>query len=121
MKGEEGHDPSLVPYEFNPAKARQLLEEAGVKTPLVLKTSVREQGVRVAEAIATQLKANLDVTLDVHVFSDADVIQALHSQEWDIGIAGLPDPMLSSPASCYIPNPLSPSRIPPSSTGGWKR
>lgn len=96
MKGEEGHDPSLVPYEFNPAKARQLLEEAGVKTPLVLKTSVREQGVRVAEAIATQLKANLDVTLDVHVFSDADVIQALHSQEWDIGIAGLPDPMCHS-------------------------
>ena len=96
MKGEEGHNPDLIPYEFNPEKARRLLKEAGVKTPIVLKAHVREQGSQVAKDIAAQLKNTLDITLDFHVFPDADVIRALHSEEWDIGIAGLPDPMCSS-------------------------
>lgn len=96
MNGEEGFNPALIPYEYNPAKARQLLKEAGIKTPIVLKTSVREQGVRVAGVIAAQLRNNLDVNLEVHPFADADVVKALHSEDWDLAIAGLPDPMCNS-------------------------
>jgi peptide/nickel transport system substrate-binding protein len=115
MKGEEGHNSALVPYEFNLEKARRLLEEAGVKTPLVLKTSVREQGVRVAGAIRAQLK-DIGIELDLHVFSDAEMIQKLQSESWDLGIAGLPDPMCSSffisSILLYSKSPFSITRSP---------
>jgi len=96
MKGEEGHNASLAPYGLNREKAKKLLAEAGVSTPIVLKTLVREQGARVSGAIKAQLEENLGIKLDIHVFPDAEVIKALHSEEWDLTIAGLPDPMCHS-------------------------
>ncbi|MDO9281316.1 MAG: ABC transporter substrate-binding protein [Methylotenera sp.] len=58
---------NLKPYEYNPAKARQLLIEAGVKLPLklVYKTSTDAQRVRFATILQAQmLPAGID--LEIH-------------------------------------------------------
>lgn len=94
MEKEEGHEPHLDPYKFDPELARALLTEAKV-LPLKLKTLVRVQGERTARLLASQL-ARVGVTLefdDKSVFSDSDVIQKLKSENWDLAIAGMPDPM----------------------------
>jgi len=98
MDGEEGHNPNLEPYAYDPEQAKKLLAEAGVQTPLVLKTLSRAQGQRTASILAAQLK-KVGVQLDIsEVSSDRDVIQKLQDPEakWDMAIAGLPDPMCHS-------------------------
>lgn len=93
MDGEEGHNPDLKPYPHDPAAAKRLLEKAGVETPLVLRTLVRAHSDRSARIIAEHLR-RVGVHLDIQaVFSDAQVIQGIASGEWDLAIAGLPDPM----------------------------
>jgi len=97
MPGEGGHNPDLEPYPYEPAGARRLLEQAGVELPLRLRCHVRAQSERAAKIIASHLR-RVGVELELHVFSDAQVVQSLGdpAQRWDIGIAGVPDPMCHS-------------------------
>lgn len=93
MPGEEGHNPDLKPYKHDPVEANRLLDEAGIERPLVLRTHVRAPTRRTVGIIAAQLK-QVGVELDVHATDgDSEVIEALATEEWDLGIAGLPDPM----------------------------
>jgi peptide/nickel transport system substrate-binding protein len=93
MPGEVGFNPDLKPYEFDLAKARQLLKETGLPLPIKLKTLTKAQGDRTARIIAKQLKA-AGIELDIYgVTTDADAIRDLASKDMDIGIAGLPDGM----------------------------
>ena len=96
MPGQGGHNPDLERYAHNVDAARALMKEAGVQTPLVLRTLVRAQSERTARILAVQL-AKIGVQIDIKaVFSDADVIRGLQAEEWDLAIAGLPDPMCHS-------------------------
>ncbi len=95
MEGERGHNPELTPYPYNPEKAKKLLAAAGVTLPLRLKTHARVYSERAAKIIAAHL-ARVGVELEIKTFSDAESLQSLHTEKWDIGLAGLPDPMCDS-------------------------
>ena len=97
MEGQEGHNPDLEPYPYDPAEANRLLDDAGVKRPLILRTHVRAESERAAKIIASHLK-KVGVILDMEVFNDARVIETLNDPQeiWDFGIAGIPDPMCHS-------------------------
>lgn len=95
MEGEEGHNARLKPYRYDLKKAQRLLREAGYPRGFALKTLVKVQGERAAKIISKQL-ARIGVTLDVHLITDAEVVQALTGGEWDVFIAGCPDPMAHS-------------------------
>jgi peptide/nickel transport system substrate-binding protein len=93
MPGEGGHNPRLNPYSFDVEQAKRYLSGIGISTPTVLKTLVRVHGLRSAKIIQAQLK-RINVNLDIRkVETDADVIRAIQSEDWDLAIAGLPDPM----------------------------
>jgi peptide/nickel transport system substrate-binding protein len=97
MPGQGGHNSELEPYPYDPQAARRLLEEAGVTLPLKLRTHVRAQSERSAKIIASHLR-KIGIELEMRIFSDAQVLQSLNDpdEHWDIGIAGMPDPMCHS-------------------------
>jgi peptide/nickel transport system substrate-binding protein len=95
MPGEEGHNPTLVAYEYNPALARRLLKEAGYPNGLTLKLLVKEQGARSAKLIVKQLQA-VGISVLTQMSTDADLLRNIASQHWDMSIAACPDPMAHS-------------------------
>lgn len=92
MDKEEGHNASLPGYAYAPVKARHLLKEAGYPGGFKLKLAAKVQGERAARIIARQF-AKIGVELDIHLFSDAELAEALASSHWDMLLAGCPDPM----------------------------
>jgi peptide/nickel transport system substrate-binding protein len=94
MDGQEGHNATLDAYPHDPGKARKLLEQAGVKLPLELRTLVREQAERTARILAAQLeKIGVKLSIDA-VASDAKAMKLLaEPAKWDLAIASVPDPM----------------------------
>jgi len=96
LPGEVGHDPDLVPYPYDLKKAKGLLRELGVKTPLHLKTLLRlQQGNRTALILAKQFE-ELGVILDMETGTESDLFKKFREQEWDLAIAGMPDPTAHS-------------------------
>lgn len=95
MPGEDGHNPRLKPYAYDLAKARKLLKDAGYPDGFALKALVKVQGERAARIISQQL-TRVGVKLDVRLITDAEVVQALTGEHWDMFIAGCPDPMAHS-------------------------
>ena len=97
MPGQGGHNPKLEPYPHDPAAARRLLDEAGVERPLRLRAHVQARSQRAAKIIAAHLR-KVGIELDLHVFEDAQAVTSLRNpaEKWDLGIAGVPDPMCHS-------------------------
>lgn len=96
MPGEIGHNPTLIPFEFDVEKSKALLAEAGYQKGFELKASARAQGLRTARIIAKQLeRVGVKVSI-VGVSSDAEIISSLAQGKFDIGFAALPDPMAHS-------------------------
>lgn len=95
MEQEEGHNPELKPFPYDPKKARALLAAAGYPKGFKLKAAVKMQGERAAGILAHQLK-RVGVELETRVFADADLPRALAAERWDMFLAGCPDPMAHS-------------------------
>ncbi len=95
MDGEGGHNPRLIPYPYDLARAKALMKSSGHPKGFKLRVLVKAQGERAAKIIAQYLK-NIGVDLDMHMTTDADVVRDLTTQSWDMFIAGCPDPMAHS-------------------------
>lgn len=95
MEGEEGHNELLRPYPYDSSKALKQLKEAGFPDGFTLKVLVKVQGLRTARIIAKQLE-RIGVKLDLHPFPDAEILDALKRESWDMIMAGCPDPMSHS-------------------------
>ncbi|HEX4048293.1 MAG TPA: ABC transporter substrate-binding protein [Elusimicrobiota bacterium] len=95
MAGEEGHNPGLRPYPYDPQRALRLLKEAGYPAGFTLKTLVKSQSERAAKILRGQLAA-VGVHLDLHMVADAEMIKALKGGRWDVFISDCPDPMAHS-------------------------
>lgn len=93
MPGEIGHNPALAPYEYDLAKARSLIREAGLTPPIRLRALTKVQGGRTAGILKRHLK-DVGIELDVSdVTTDADALRKLAAKEVDIGITGFADVM----------------------------
>lgn len=90
--GQVGYDPSLTPYKFDVPKAKHLLKEAGVQTPVRLTMVTVPFGERTAKIIAKQLEV-IGLKVDLSVYPDAEIFQAFQNHTWDIGVAVLPSPI----------------------------
>ncbi len=106
MPDEVGYDPNLVDYKYDPAKARQLLAEAGYPNgftmPLYYSTGVYFGTLETVEAVALYLKQNLNVTSKVQGIQLIQLLQMLGRIARDpkgeyIGVAGLPIANLPTP------------------------
>lgn len=95
MPEEEGHDASLQPYAYDAAAARKLLKEAGYPDGFTMKAAVKVQGERAAKVIAKHWQ-EIGVKLDSKVYTDAELIDRLGKESWDMFLAGCPDPMVHS-------------------------
>ncbi len=106
MPDENGYDPNLIDYKYDPAKARQLLSEAGYANgfsmPLYYSSGVYFGTVETAEAVALYLKQNLNITSKVQGIQLIQLLQMLGRIARDpkaeyVGVAGLPIANLPTP------------------------
>lgn len=94
--GEEGHNPRLALYPYDPARAQYLLKEAGYPTGFKLKLLLKANAERTGKIIAKQLE-KIGVTLEPTLVTDAELFKYLEDKsKWDIAMYDVPDPMHDS-------------------------
>ena len=92
MRGEEGFNPDLRPYPYDPAKAAKLLKAAGYEQGFKLKAFVKSTGERAARILKIQWK-QVGVDLDYEGKNEGDFISQVKSSDLDLAFGGCPDPM----------------------------
>jgi peptide/nickel transport system substrate-binding protein len=103
---ELGFDPNLKDYKYDPAKARQLENEAGYANgfsmPLYFSAGVYFGTQETAEAVALYLKQNLNITSKVQGLQLIQLLQTIGRSARDpkaeyVAVAGLPVANLPTP------------------------
>jgi peptide/nickel transport system substrate-binding protein len=106
MPDENGYDPNLMDYKYNPAKARELEDEAGYANgfdmPLYVSTGVYYGTEETAEAVTLYLKQNLNITSHVRDIQLIQLLQLIGRMSKDpngryVAVAGLPVANLPTP------------------------
>ncbi|WP_404454771.1 glutathione ABC transporter substrate-binding protein [Virgibacillus necropolis] len=84
-----GYSENIKPYEYNINKAKQLMEEAGFKdgVNLTLVTNDRQERVRMAEVIKSQLKG-IGVNVEIQVLEYGAYIDAIDKGDYQMMISG---------------------------------
>jgi peptide/nickel transport system substrate-binding protein len=121
LPGEVGYDPNLTRYEYNPAKARQLMKEAGYANgfdmPFFVQTGIFFGMEETAEAVTLYLKQNLNITTHAQGLGLAELIGKIFASGRDpsarfvaVGgypIASLPTPLWGIGLAFYGKNPAA--------------
>jgi peptide/nickel transport system substrate-binding protein len=99
MPDEVGYDPNLKDYKYDPATARQLLNEAGYangfEMPLYFSTGVYFGTEETTEAVALYLKQNLNIATKAQGVELIRLLQMIFKDATDptaryVAVAGLP-------------------------------
>jgi peptide/nickel transport system substrate-binding protein len=94
-----GYDPDLVPYPFDPTKARHLLREAGSAEGLSL-TLITTEDLYVQATVVGKMLEHVGLTVDLQILEPAaynqktflsHLEQPAEHQPWDIALASWPD------------------------------
>jgi peptide/nickel transport system substrate-binding protein len=89
--GQIGYDSDLKPYPYDLAKAKELLRESGVKTPMKIDMFLVPFVERPARIAKKQLEAlGFEVTL--HMFPEGEAVGAFKKGVWNLGMATFPSP-----------------------------
>jgi peptide/nickel transport system substrate-binding protein len=121
LPGEVGYDPNLPRYEYNPAKARELMKEAGYPNgftmPFYIQTGIFFGMEETAQAVILYLKQNLNITTQSQGLGLAELIGKIFASGRDptarfvaIGgypIASLPTPLWGIGLAFYGKNPTA--------------
>jgi len=121
LPGEVGYDPNLPNYEYNPAKAKQLMKAAGYPDgftmPFFVQTGIFFGMEETAEAVTLYLKQNLNITTQAQGLGLAELIGKIFASGRDptakfvaIGgypIASLPTPLWGIGLAFYGKNPAA--------------
>ncbi len=121
LPGETGYDPNLKGDDYDPAKARQLMKEAGYPNgfdmPFYVQTGIFFGMEETAEAVTLYLKQNINVTTHAQGLGLAELIGKIFASGRDpnakfvaIGgypIASLPTPLWGIGLAFYGKNPAA--------------
>lgn len=89
--GQTGYDTHLQPYPFDLAKAKALLREAGIATPVKVDVFLVPFVERPARIVKKQLDlAGFDVRL--HIFPEGEAVEAFKKGTWNFGMSTFPSP-----------------------------
>ncbi|MGH7075922.1 MAG: ABC transporter substrate-binding protein [Stellaceae bacterium] len=106
LPGEVGYDPNLKRYDYNPAKARQLMKEAGYPhgftMPFYIQTGINFGMAETAEAVTLYLKQNLNIRTQSQGMGLAELIGKIFASGRNpsarfVAIAGYPIASLPTP------------------------
>jgi len=121
LPGETGYDPDLKQDDYDPAKAKQLMKEAGYPNgfdmPFYVQTGIFAGMEETAEAVTLYLKQNLNITTHAQGLGLAELIGKIFASGRDpnakfvaIGgypIASLPTPLWGIGLAFYGKNPAA--------------
>ncbi len=121
LPGEVGYDPKLEDYDYNPGKARRLLNDAGYANgftmPFFIQTGIFFGMEETAEAVTLYLKQNLNIETQSQGLGLAELIGKIFQSGRDpsarfvaIGgypIASLPTPLWGIGLAFYGKNPAA--------------
>jgi len=94
LPGEFGHDETLEPYPYDPARARRILKEEGYPEGFSLNVLLKVNARRAGQIIAEELR-KIGVVLKMTPMTDAQIFVLMKDRTpWDMLIADCPDPML---------------------------
>jgi len=96
---EFGHDPSLSAYPFDPAKARDLLREAGYPNGLAI-TLITPEDLEAQATVVSKMLEQVGLTVEVQILDPgtynkktllSGLDQPAEKQTWDIALTGFLD------------------------------
>ncbi len=89
--GQIGYNDDLHPYPYSLEKARELLGEAGIKTPLKIDVFLVPFVERPARIIKKQLES-IGFDVQLHIFPEGKAVRAFKTGTWHMGMATFPSP-----------------------------
>ncbi|MFH2203910.1 MAG: ABC transporter substrate-binding protein [Elusimicrobiota bacterium] len=95
MPGEEGHNPDLEPYPYDPRKAAALLAEAGHADGIKLTAMVLEGAERTARILAADWQ-RVGIDLKFETMKEHEILAFFKDPKYDLAIGECPDPMAHS-------------------------
>jgi peptide/nickel transport system substrate-binding protein len=89
--GQIGYNSDLKPYPFDLNKAKELIQESGIKTPVKVDLFLVPFVERPARIAKKQLEAvGFDVQL--HMFPEGEAVEAFKKGTWNFGMSTFPSP-----------------------------
>lgn len=89
--GQIGYNTDLQPYPFDLKKAKELIRESGIKTPVKVDLFLVPFVERPARIAKKQLEA-IGIDVELHIFPEGEAVEAFKKRTWNFGMSTFPSP-----------------------------